>query len=161
MTRTDASTTVRGTPLVLGLTAAVIVLLLDQTTKAWTFSSLWTPHVPHPVTSFMNWRLGFNTGVTFGMFSGGSPSAVWLLVGVSGAVTAWLLVWTWRTRSCLEATSLGLVIGGAVGNVVDRLRRGAVTDFIDAHYAGWHWLTFNVADIGIVCSVALLLASSF
>jgi len=66
----------------------------------------------------------------------------------------------WRPRSRLESTSLGRVIGGAVGNVVDRLRRGAVTDFIDAHYAGWHWPTFNVADIGIVCGVALLLASS-
>lgn len=163
MSRTDATVSAGQTPRILGLglVAAVAVFVLDQATKAWALSALWPPHVPYPVTSFLNWRLGFNTGATFGMFSGGSASAVWLLVGVAVAVTAWLLAWMWRTRLRLEATSLGLVIGGAVGNVVDRLRRGAVTDFIDTHYAGWHWPTFNVADIGIVCGVALLLAGSF
>ncbi|MBP0495793.1 signal peptidase II [Roseomonas indoligenes] len=162
MTGTEVSTTAGRATLLIGSgLAAATVLALDQATKAWALSALWPPHVPHPVTPFLNWRLGFNTGATFGMFSSGSASGVWLLIGVAVAVTAWLLAWMWRTRSRLEATSLGMVIGGAVGNVVDRLRRGAVTDFIDAHYAGWHWPTFNVADIGIVCGVVLLLAGSF
>ncbi|WP_338050954.1 signal peptidase II [Roseicella aerolata] len=83
----------------------------------------------------LNLRLGFNTGVAF------------------------LGCWLWRTRSGAEALGLGLVIGGALGNILDRLRQGAVTDF-DAHCGGWHWPTVNVADVGIVCGVGLLLISA-
>lgn len=146
--------------LAFGLAAAVAALALDQVTKAWALAALWPPHVPHPVTPFLNWRLGFNTGVTFGMFSGGEAASAWILSGVAAGVVAWLLVWMWRTPSRLEAGGLGLVVGGAAGNVIDRLRQGAVTDFIDMHYGGYHWPTFNVADIGVVGGVVLLLAAS-
>ena len=89
MTTADSSVAARKAPgvLVPGLAAMVAVLGLDQAAKAWALSALWPPHVPYEVTSFLNWRLDFNTGATFGMFSGGSASSVWLLIGVATAVT--------------------------------------------------------------------------
>jgi signal peptidase II len=68
-----------------------------------------------------------------------------------------LLIWLWRTESALVAAGIGLVAGGAVGNVIDRLRLGAVTDFLDFHWSDWHFATFNLADSGITVGVALLL----
>jgi lipoprotein signal peptidase len=108
----------------------------------------------------LNLRLGFNTGVTFGMFRESAAEAVWLLVAIKLVVVGLLGRWLWRTRLRGEAVGLGLVIGGALGNVLDRVRQGAVTDFVDAHYGGWHWPTFNLADAAIVCGVGLLLLAS-
>ncbi|MCP5933988.1 signal peptidase II, partial [Klebsiella pneumoniae] len=85
------------------------------------------------------------------------PAGRWLLILLTGAVTAGLLVWLTRVQSRLQAAALGLVIGGALGNLVDRLRHGAVTDFLDFHVQGYHWPAFNLADSGIVLGVALLL----
>jgi len=112
------------------------------------------------VLPVLNLRLGFNTGATFGMFRDSAGGTVWVLVAASLVVVALLGSWLWRSRSGAEALGLGLVISGALGNILDRLRQGAVTDFLDAHYGGWHWPTFNVADIGIVCGVGLLLISA-
>lgn len=105
----------------------------------------------------LNLRPGFNTGVTFGMFAESAAGAVWTLVAVTLAVVAFLLAWLWRTTSPTESAALGAIVGGALGNVFDRLRLGAVVDFVDVHYAGWHWPTFNMADAAIVCGVGLLL----
>lgn len=82
----------------------------------------------------------------------------WLLILLTGAVTAGLLVWLVRVQNRLQAAALGLVIGGALGNLVDRLRHGAVTDFLNFHFQGYHWPAFNLADSGIVLGVLLLLA---
>ncbi|HWX48211.1 MAG TPA: signal peptidase II [Roseomonas sp.] len=139
-----------------GLPAAASALLLDQVTKVWVLTALWPPHVPHPVTPFLNLRLGFNTGVSFGMFAGGPAASPWVLSAVCAAIATGLLVWMWRSRSRREATALGLVTGGAVGNIADRVRQGAVTDFLDLHVSGYHWPTFNLADTAIVFGVALL-----
>ncbi|WP_426960367.1 signal peptidase II [Muricoccus radiodurans] len=145
----------------LGLPVALAALLVDQVTKAWALDALWPPYSPGIVVlPVLNLRLGFNTGVTFGMFAGGPASSVWILSGVALAVVTWLLVWMWRSTSRLEVPALGLIVGGAIGNVADRLRRGAVTDFLDAHYEGWHWPTFNMADVGIVCGVGMLLLAT-
>ncbi|MFC7693944.1 signal peptidase II [Paeniroseomonas aquatica] len=145
----------------LGLLAAVAAFVADQATKAWALSTLWPPYsCGMGVLPVLNLRLGFNAGVTFGMFRDSAAGAVWVLVAVGLLVVAFLGSWLWRTRSGAEAVGLGLVIGGALGNILDRLRRGAVTDFLDAHYGGWHWPTFNVADIGIVCGGSLLLISA-
>ena len=108
----------------------------------------------------LNLRLGFNMGVTLGMFRDSAAGAAWVLVAVGLLVVAFLGSWLWRTRSGTEAFGLGLVIGGALGNILDRLRQGAVTDSLGAHHGGWHWPTFDVADIGIVCGVGLLLVSA-
>ena len=149
-------------PFRLGLLAAVFALVADQATKSWALSALWPPYSPGvEVLPVLNLRLGFNTGVSFGLFRESAAEAVWVLVVVSLLVVGFLGSWLWRTRSGIEAFGLGLVIGGALGNVFDRLRQGAVTDFLDAHYGGWHWPTFNMADVGIVCGVGMLILGGF
>lgn len=145
----------------MGLCLALAAVLIDQTTKAWALDALWPPYSPGiPVLPGFDLRLGFNIGVTFGLFAQSAAGAVWLLVAVTFAVVVALAVWLWRTHLRLEAFGLGLVIGGACGNIVDRLRLGAVVDFLDLHYAGWHWPTFNLADVAIVCGVAALLLAA-
>jgi lipoprotein signal peptidase len=137
--------------------AAPIAAAIEQASKAWALDALWPPYSEGIVLlPVLNLRLGFNTGVSFGMFAETAADAVWLLIGLKLAVVAWLLHWLWRAASRIEAVAIGLIIGGAVGNILDRLRIGAVTDFIDAHYGGWHWPTFNLADVAIVCGVTLL-----
>lgn len=141
-----------------GLLAIPLAFFADQVSKAWALAALWPPYSEGiAVLPVLNLRLGFNTGVTFGMFRESAAEAVWLLVGIKLAVVAFLLAWLRRTGSRAEAVALGLVVGGALGNVLDRLRIGAVVDFLDAHYGGWHWPTFNLADAAIVSGVALLL----
>ena len=145
-----------------GLIAAPIAMVIDQASKAWALDALWPPYSEGiALLPVLNLRLGFNTGVTFGMFAESAAGAVWLLVGIKLAVVAWLLPWLRRAATRTEATAIGLIIGGALGNIVDRLRIGAVTDFIDAHYGGWHWPTFNMADVAIVSGVTLLVLTSF
>lgn len=106
-----------------------------------------------PVTGFFSIVLGTNTGVSFGLFAGGSQA---LLAVLGVAIVGILLFMLWRAETLLAAAGLGLVIGGAVGNIIDRMRRGGVTDFLDFYLWQWHWPTFNVADIGIVCGAGLL-----
>lgn len=113
-----------------------------------------------PLTEFFNLVLGYNTGVSFGMLGGlGVPP--WALSLLAIAVAVALVIWLGRRPSAVVATALGLLIGGALSNGFDRLRNGAVTDFLDFHLAGWHWPAFNMADVGVVCGVALLLLDSF
>lgn len=146
------------TTLRLGLLAALAAFAVDQSTKAWALDALWPPGSPGiAVLPVLDLRLGFNTGVTFGMFRDSAADAVPVLVGLTLLVVAGTGVWLWRTRSRVDAAGLGLVIGGALGNILDRIRQGAVTDFLDAHHGGWHWPTFNMADVAIVLGVSLLL----
>lgn len=145
-----------------GLVAAPVAMAIDQASKAWALDALWPPYSEGvALLPVLNLRLGFNTGITFGMFAESAAGAVWLLVAIKLAVVGWLLHWLRGATSRLEATAIGLVIGGALGNILDRLRIGAVTDFLDAHLGGWHWPTFNLADVAIVCGVALLVLGSF
>ncbi len=102
---------------------------------------------------FFNLTMVWNEGISFGMFHG---TGIWLLVGLSLIITAVFSVWLTRATGWLQATSLALVIGGAIGNVIDRLRFGAVADFFDFHIGSWHYPAFNVADCGIVVGIALL-----
>lgn len=149
------------TTLRVGLLAALAASAADQATKAWALSALWPPYSPGlAVLPVLDLRLGFNTGVTFGMFRESAADAVFVLVGLKLLVVAFMAAWLRRTRSRAEAAGLGLVIGGATGNILDRVRLGAVTDFVDAHYGGWHWPTFNVADAAIVTGVGLLVLAS-
>ena len=97
-----------------------------------------------------------NQGVTFGLFKAGGGWGPLLLVAVAVAIVAALGVWLRRAESRLVAVSLGAIAGGALGNVLDRLRFGWVVDFIHFHVGGWSWYVFNVADAAIVCGVAAL-----
>ena len=141
----------------LGLPLTLLSFLFDQATKWWILNHVMEPPRVIPVTGFFNLVLGFNTGVSFGLF-GEAPA--WLLMAFILPMVAGLLVWMTRTDSRLTAIALGLVVGGAFGNLLDRLRHGAVTDFLDFYVGAYHWPAFNFADVAIVSGVALLLIES-
>ena len=141
----------------LGLPFTLLSFLLDQATKWWILNHVMDPPRVIPVTGFFNLVLGFNTGVSFGLF-GEAPA--WLPMAFILPMVAGLLVWMTRTDSRLTAIALGLVVGGAFGNLLDRLRHGAVTDFLDFYVGAYHWPAFNFADVAIVSGVALLLIES-
>ena len=135
------------------------IAVVDQMSKWWLVTHVMTPP-PHPIyiNAFLNLVLVWNKGVTFGLLSRFGEGAVpWILVGIAVVILGLLGRWLWRTSSTLVASALGLVMGGAVGNVIDRVRYGAVVDFLDFHLDGWHWYSFNLADSAIVVGVALLL----
>jgi len=143
-----------------GAGVALLVLVLDQLSKAWLLGVLAANPGGIEVTSFFNLVMVWNSGVSFGLFGEDSESRRWLLIAVTLTITATLVIWLWRRPAPLVALALGAVIGGAVGNVIDRLRFGAVADFLDFHAFGWHWPAFNVADSAIVAGVALMLVDS-
>ncbi len=102
----------------------------------------------------------WNRGVSFGLMDGESALPPWVLSAVAVAVCVGLFVWLRRTDRVLTGWGIGLVMGGAIGNVIDRARWGAVFDFADFHIGHWHWPAFNVADSAIVVGVALMLIHS-
>ena len=146
-------------PVRLGLSIAAVVLLLDQLTKVLILELVMDPPRTMFVLPFFNIVLVWNRGVSFGMFGGGAVPP-WAFVILSGAIVAMLLAWLRRADSRWAAISIGLVIGGAIGNVIDRLVYGAVLDFLDVHAAGYHWPAFNLADSAISVGIVLLLAES-
>lgn len=139
----------------LGLVLVGAVLGLDQVTKAWARAHLSSPVDLGPMLSL---RLGFNPGITFGLLPADGSAARWLLVAMTGVVAIAVLIGMWRTRRGALIAPLALIAGGALGNIVDRVRQGGVTDFIDAHLGDARWPTFNLADVAIVVGVGLLLA---
>jgi signal peptidase II len=139
----------------LGLLLALVIILADQASKAMVLAMVDEPVV---VTPFFNLVLVWNRGVSFGMLDSGGIGTPWLLSGLALAVVVALVLWLRRVDQKLTAIGLGLVIGGALGNVIDRIRFGAVFDFLDFHLAGYHWPAFNVADSAIVIGAAVLLA---
>ena len=144
-----------------GLMVALAALVLDQATKQWWLSLMAARPEGIELTPFFNLVMVWNRGVSFGLFNQGDGDMQrWMLVGFTSLVVLFLLVWLSRPIKVGVALGLGLVIGGAVGNIIDRLRFGAVADFLDVHAFGWHWPAFNVADAAIVVGVLLLLADA-
>lgn len=143
------------------VTAVVIsVAIVDISTKIWAETAL-SAHGTIAVTPFFNLRLGYNTGISFGMLRAGTWSEVAMLIAMQGLIITGLCALAARSRMRMEQTGFALILGGAVGNIIDRFSDGAVTDFLDLHVASWHWPTFNVADIAITSGVALLLAATY
>ena len=141
----------------LGLPIALGGFFLDQATKWLVLNYVMIPPRVIPVTDFFNLVLGYNSGVSFGLF-GEAPA--WILMTFTLAIAVGLLVWIKQTDNRLTAAALGLIVGGAMGNLLDRLRQGAATDFLDFYIGGYHWPAFNLADVAIVCGVGLLLIES-
>lgn len=145
----------------LGLALAAVILVLDQATKWWILEIVRLPEIGRvEVTSFLNLTMVWNRGVTFGLLAGEAWWHAWALAGIALAVVVALTVWLARAPDRWTALAIGLVLGGAIGNVIDRVRFGAVVDFVDLHAFGWHWYVFNVADSAIVIGVGLLLADA-
>jgi signal peptidase II len=137
-----------------GLAIAGLVVVLDQLTK-WAIL-IWLERAI-ALTPFFNLVVVWNRGVSFGMFDSASRLGPWILSGLALAVVVLLLGWLRRVDHPITAAGLGLIIGGAIGNVIDRVRFGAVIDFLDFHALGWHWPAFNVADSAICVGALLLL----
>jgi lipoprotein signal peptidase len=141
-----------------GLASALAVLAADQGSKYWVLEVLKLSDVGQiPVLPVLSLTMVWNRGVTFGMLNSLGASSHIFLAAIAFAVIVALGYWLRRAEATLVAVALGAIAGGAVGNVVDRLRFGAVVDFIHAHAWGWSWYVFNVADAAIVCGVAALL----
>jgi signal peptidase II len=132
------------------------LLVLDQGTKQAVLAAFANGGVL-PVTPFLNLVLVWNPGVSFGMLAGLGDAQPGLLAAVTVAIVALLFVWLRREERRWPRTALVLVLAGAIGNLSDRVRFGAVVDFLDFHWAGYHWPAFNVADSAIVIGAGLLL----
>jgi signal peptidase II len=129
--------------------------------KWWLLNIAMRPPQTIEVTRFLNFILVWNKGVTFGLLSRLDHHLMsYFLVAVAAVILFLLGQWLWKTSSTLVAMGLGAVMGGAVGNVLDRLHYGAVVDFIDFYYQNYHWYAFNIADAAIVTGVGLLLLDS-
>ena len=141
-----------------GLTIGLLALFADQLSKWWVLLRLDLPlRGDVAVLPWLDFTMVWNHGVTFGLFQAGSGGGRLTLGLLACAVVVLLVGWMHRTDRRLVAFSLGLIVGGAVGNIIDRLRYGAVVDFIRAHALGHSWYVFNVADSCIVCGIAVLL----
>lgn len=141
---------------VLGAAAALAALAVDQGSKQVALSAEALVAGRIELLSFLDLVLVRNRGISFGLLGGGF-APWWLLALVAVAIAVLLVWWLWRADDAASAAALGFIIGGALGNVFDRARYGAVTDFVDLHAGGWHWPAFNFADAFITIGVALLL----
>jgi signal peptidase II len=144
----------------LGGIVAVATIVLDQVSKWWMLAHVMDPPRVIEVTPFFNLVYAWNRGISFGVFNTDAGWNRWILPLVALAICVALAVWLARSTHWITTVGLAMIIGGAVGNVVDRLRFGAVYDFLDVHAAGWHWPAFNVADSAISVGVLLLILDS-
>lgn len=135
-------------------------IALDQLSKWLILTQVMVPPRLIEITPFLNLRLGFNYGVSFGLGRDWLEDWPAVLALFKVVVGLGLAIWAVRSRLRPERLGLALIAGGAFGNALDRWRQGAVTDFIDLHWAGWHWPTFNGADIAISLGVALMLLAT-
>ena len=136
---------------------ATLILLLDQLSK-WSALSNLQMGVPKPVLPFLNWLLLFNPGAAFSFLAQGSGWQRWFFT-ILGLAACFYIVWLLRKsqNDKLLCVALSLILGGALGNVLDRIMYGAVVDFIDLHYTNWHWPAFNIADSAICIGAALII----
>ncbi len=147
----------------LGIVSGLLVLAADQGSKHWILTGLDLPvRANVRLLPILDLTMVWNRGVTFGLLNGlGEWSSIGLAI-VALVIVIALGVWLRRAETRITAIALGAIAGGAVGNIIDRLRFGAVVDFIHAHIGTVSWYVFNIADAAIVCGVAaLLIATQF
>jgi signal peptidase II len=149
----------------LGLAVAVVSAAIDQASKLWLLHVFDLPgRAPVRVTPFLDLVMAWNKGISYGLFQQDGPLGQWLLLAITASALVLLMVWLARAPSRLTAVALGLIIGGAAGNAVDRLLYDAVADFILFHITTetirFNWYVFNVADVAIVAGVVGLLYES-
>ena len=142
------------------LVGSSLVLALDQASKSFMIELLSDPQRVIPVTPFFNLSLGFNRGVSVGLLNDLGTWGPTILSSLAMAIIGFLLVWLWKAENKIEGSAIALIIGGALGNLVDRVRAGAVTDFLDFFIGVYHWPAFNVADTSIFLGAGLLVFQS-
>ena len=153
-------------PLRRGVIAALVTLVLDQASKLWLLYAFDIGHRGTvKVTPFFDLVLAWNIGISFGWFQNDGQIAQIALMLVKAVAVIALAIWMARSRTVLATVALGLIIGGAIGNAVDRFAYGAVVDFALFHLQiggnTFNWYVFNLADVAIVAGVAALLYDSF
>ena len=143
-----------------GLTIAFVCVVLLQLTQQILFVAFESASVPVTVTPFFNLVVVWNPGISFGMLQQ-IPHGQWVLPIAAMVIVLMLTRWLWIIEDRFTASALGLIIGGAIGNLVDRLRFSAVFDYLYFHAFGYHWPAFNVADSLILIGAALLFFENF
>ncbi len=142
-----------------GLGVALVVFLLDQISKVFLLEVVnLSARQVIEITSFFNLVMVWNKGISFGMFNDVSYSH-YIFSAIAVLIVIFLIFWLQKPENSLQVLSLGLIIGGAVGNLIDRLRFQAVVDFLDFHIMGYHWPAFNIADAAISIGAGLLIIS--
>jgi len=145
------------TPRALGALIALVVLAADQAAKLMLLARFGgAPAAPTPLAPFVDLALGWNRGISFSLFTQETALGRATLIGVTLAAIAALGWWLATSRSRLAAAGLGAIVGGALGNALDRLTHGAVVDYLDLHAFGRHFFVFNLADAAISLGVVLL-----
>ena len=141
---------------------SIVVILLDQWSK-WLAEISLIPYQPVPVLPLFNFTLAYNTGAAFSFLSDAGGWQRWFFISLTVIVVAVLVNWLWRMRAeeRLQAASISLVLGGAIGNLIDRVWLGHVIDFLDVYYGSYHWPIFNIADSAITVGVVLLIIDLF
>jgi len=146
----------------LGLLVVLIVFVSDQLLKCWLLYGVGlAENGPFDLAPFLTIVLAWNRGISYGLFQQGTDLGRWFLVVISFVAAIWLGRWMWRSYDRLTVLSLALIIGGALGNGVDRAVYGAVVDFVHLHWGNFSWYIFNIADVAIVVGVLGLLYESF
>ena len=137
---------------------SLLIILLDQATKYVAFNNL-TPYQPEAIFPMLNLTLAFNTGAAFSFLSSTGDWHRWFFASFSALMSLVIIVWMYKTprTARLQLLALSLILGGALGNLVDRILLGHVIDFIDVYYANYHWPAFNLADSAICVGALLLL----
>ena len=138
----------------------LLTIALDQITKALVQREI-AYHDVMPIIPTVNLVHVMNKGVSFSFLASDSPLMPWILAGVAIMVCVGIGMWLWKEKNSRARGGLALILGGAIGNVIDRVRFGAVVDFLDFYVGDWHWPAFNVADSAICLGVALVLLQSF
>lgn len=145
----------------IGLISAVSLFVLDQVVKWLVTGPLGLSYegaerIVLPIFRLTNVH---NHGVSLGFLRADSAASTWLLVGMTGVIAVAVLVWMWRERNRQDEFALGMIAGGALGNILDRVRLGYVQDYADLHFGAWSpFLNFNLADAAITVGVLILLA---
>lgn len=138
---------------------ALVLIVVDQLSKLWAAETLGV--VSKEVTDFLSFTFAKNYGAAFSFLANQGGWQRYFLIGVSTTASVVIIIWMFKTVATHRIIALAFVLSGAIGNMIDRIYQGFVIDFIDFHYAGWHFPIFNVADICINIGVLLLILTEF
>jgi signal peptidase II len=148
----------------LGFLVALVVFALDQLAKYWVTGPLGVNHIGDQLYLVPNFQLTYteNNGISLGLLNATTPVGRWMLVGLTSAIAIGVAWWLGREKNRVDQIALGMVLGGALGNILDRTRHGYVVDFADLHFGEWRpFLIFNVGDAAISIAVVILLLRAF
>ena len=147
-----------------GFAVALLVFALDQFAKYWVTGPLGVNHIGDQLYLVPNFQLTYteNNGISLGLLNATTPVGRWMLVGLTSAIAIGVAWWLGREKNRVDQIALGMVLGGALGNILDRTRHGYVVDFADLHFGEWRpFLIFNVGDAAISIAVVILLLRAF